>query len=115
MAVASMLYGPYDQSGGNQTIALTSQQRTRFNQSVALKFVDTNGAVVVPASGTMNAHGRREGGSLYEPFDSNPIDITKVGGWPQTQDPVDSIIIEPVGLPASLRYYVIINSLSISS
>lgn len=115
MAVATMLYGPYDQSGGRQTIALTSQQRSRFNQSIALKFTDASGTVVVPTAGTMNAYGRREGGSLYEPFDTNAIDITAVGGWPQTQDPVDSVIIEPVALPASLRYYVIINSLSVSS
>lgn len=113
MAVLSLSYGPYNQAGGIQTIALTSTQRSRINHSVALRFTDSSGNITTPTSGTMNAFARREGGSMFEPFDVNGIDITTVAGWPYTEDPVDSIQIQPVGLPASLQYYVVVNSLGV--
>lgn len=111
MAVLSLTYGPYTQAGGLQTIALTSTQRSRYNHSIALKFTDASGNVVTPVAGTMNAFARREGGSMFEPLDVNNIDITTIAGWPYTEDPVDSIQVQPVNLSASLQYYVIINSL----
>lgn len=112
MGVLSLTYGPYTQAGGIQTIALTSTQRSRYNHAIALKFTDSSGATVVPAAGTMNAYGRREGGSLFELLDVNPIDIKSVGGWPYTEDPLDSIRIEPISLDSGLQFYVTINSLS---
>lgn len=115
MGVLSLTYGPYTQAGGIQTIALTSTQRSRYNHAIALKFTDSSGAITVPTAGTMNAYGRREGGSLFELLDVNPIDIKTVGGWPYTEDPLDSIQIQPIGLDASLQFYVVINSLSQSS
>lgn len=111
MSVLSLTYGPYNQAGGVQTIALTSTQRSRFNHSIALKFTDTSGNVVTPVGGTMNAYGRREGGSAFEGLDVNGIDIRTVGGWPYTEDPLDSIRIEPLSLDANLQFYVVINSL----
>lgn len=111
MSVLSLTYGPYNQAGGVQTIALTSTQRSRFNHSIALKFTDSSGAVVDPAVGTMNAYARREGGSVFEELDVNGIDIRTVGGWPYTEDPIDSIRIEPMNMDSGLLYYVVINSL----
>lgn len=111
MSVLSLTYGPYSQAGGPQTIALTNTQRGKFNHSIALKFTDSSGAVVVPAGGSMSAYARREGGSLFEAMDMTSIDISKVGGWPYTEDPIDSIRVEPTGLDAGLQYYVVINSL----
>lgn len=111
MSVLSLTYGPYNQAGGVQTIALTSTQRSRFNHSIALKFTDASGAVVVPAIGTMNAYARREGGSLFEALSDNSIDIKTVGGWPYTEDPIDSIRVEPISLDANLQFYVVVNSL----
>jgi len=111
MSVLSLTYGPYNQAGGVQTIALTSTQRSRFNHSIALKFTDSAGNIVTPVGGTMNAYGRREGGSVFEPLDVNGIDITTTGGWPYTEDPIDSIRIEPMNMDSALQFYVVINSL----
>lgn len=112
MGVLSITYGPYTQAGGIQTIALTSTQRNRYNHSIALKFTDSSGVSVTPSVGTMKAYGRREGGSMFEPLDSNPLDAKTTAGWPCTEDPIDSVQIEPVGLSSSLQYFVVINSLS---
>lgn len=114
MSVLSLTYGPYTQAGGVQTIALTSTQRTRYNHSIAFKFTDSSGASVIPTAGTMNAYARREGGSMFEKFDVGAIDITKIAGFPYTEDPVDSIQIEPLLLPGNLLYYVVVNSLGAS-
>lgn len=111
MSVLSLTYGPYTQAGGVQTIALTNIQRTRFNHSIVIRFTNSNGEIIDPQAGTMKAYARREGGSLFEELDVGGIDVTKAGGWPYTEDPIDSIRIEPIGLDSGLQYYVVINSL----
>lgn len=110
MSVFTQSYGPFALSDGARAIELTNIQKTRVNQSIALRFTDASGNVVIPTAGTMTAYARRTGGSLFEPLDAGPIDITAIAGWPATQDPIDAIRIEPASLDSALRYYIVINS-----
>lgn len=106
MAVYTDKFGPFNQAGGAQTIALGQYSRTYNGLSVSVAFRNASGDIVTPAAGTLTLEGKRVGSGIFEPLDVPDIPVATQGGWKQIYTPLESIRITPASIDAALTYTI---------